>query len=218
MAASPAWKGLPALVERRSSGDASVSARLTVVSRWTAPLGRPHGRSGTEGDDVRTHLPDPLGVTRSGGADGLYRPGGAGTQHLQLPGVVHVGDGLMIQLRELAAHLRPLHRGQVCRCREQRGPAARSNQHESALRGCLPATYCDGVGNRNLRRPRTPAATSGYFSPQPASRSASTSRSSVPAVPILGHFSHGPVADALRELSVDAAAMVVPASLPDLAG
>jgi nucleotide-binding universal stress UspA family protein len=43
-------------------------------------------------------------------------------------------------------------------------------------------------------------------------------RDVVPDVPVLGHSSHGPVADTLRELSVDAAAMVVPASFPDLAG
>jgi nucleotide-binding universal stress UspA family protein len=41
-------------------------------------------------------------------------------------------------------------------------------------------------------------------------------RDAVPGLTVLGHPSHGPVADALRELSAEAAAVVVPSTLPEL--
>jgi nucleotide-binding universal stress UspA family protein len=41
-------------------------------------------------------------------------------------------------------------------------------------------------------------------------------RDAFPDLPVLGHPSRGPVPDALRELSADAGALVVPASLPGL--
>jgi nucleotide-binding universal stress UspA family protein len=42
-------------------------------------------------------------------------------------------------------------------------------------------------------------------------------RASLSGLPILGRTAHGPVVDTLRELSVDAAAVVVPVTLPELA-
>jgi len=77
-----------------------------------------------------------------------------------------------------------------------------------------------GVAEARRRKAPLQVVAAGQTAPKPGNSvladAVATVRTSISGLPLVGGNPHGPVVDTLRELSADAAAVVVPSSLPEL--